>query len=216
MPGDSRCRTHIDAFLAIHRGQPVPLLRSPFVPHGLGHARCLPAPDSPAASAGGGQASASVLACLERDVAAMGRVPVWITNCEGSPRERPYMLDLGEGCGTVAAHLLLGLLTHAPDRYGTTIERGSLQLLEQIGSVGLRANVNYPPVFALAVFGRLIAGLEDSTQGFLRGEAKRAAKKALRVLVIELDRAIERNVLTPQQAALLTLACLHTEAIGEA
>lgn len=164
---------------------------------------------TPHASSGGrGQAATPVLACLERDVAAMGRVPVWITNCEGSPRERPYMLNLGEGCGTVVAHLLLGLLAYAPDRYAPTIERASLQLLGRIGDVGLAANVNYPPIFALAAFGRLIAKLEDSGQGFLDGEAKRAVRKARHVLLGAFDRAMERKVLTAQQAALLTIACL--------
>src|SRR4029078_12470601 len=107
-----------------------------------------------AGSVGETRAEASVLECLERDVESMGRVPVWITNCEGSPPERPSMLDLGEGCGTVAAHLLLGLLTHAPDRYAAMIERGSVQLFAEIARVGLRANVNYPPVYAMAAFGR--------------------------------------------------------------
>ena len=126
--------THIDAFLACTADN-----QFRYYDHHLSHIdsdtlgvylRLIPH----AASAGENQALASVLVCLERDVAAMGRVPVWITNCEGSPRERPFMLDLGEGCGTVAAHLLLGLLTYGPDRFRTTIERGSLQLLEQIGS----------------------------------------------------------------------------------
>ena len=201
--------THVDAFLAFTADN-----QFRYYDHDWSHIdsdtlgvylRLIPR----AASAGESPALASVLACLERDVASMGRVPVWITNCDGGPRERPSMFDLGEGCGTVAAHLLLGLLRYAPDRYGTTIERGALQLLEQIGSVGLRANVNYPPTFALGVFGRLIAGLEASTLGFLRGRAKRAVDKAMGVLAVELDRAIARSVRTPQQAALLTTACLH-------
>lgn len=162
-----------------------------------------------AATGGRGQAATTVLACLERDVAGMGRVPVWITNCEGSPRERPSTLNLGEGCGTVVAHLLLGLLAYAPARYAATIERGSLQLLGRIGDVGLGANINYPPVFALAAFGRLIAKLEDSGQGFFGGQAKRAARKARRMLVSAFDRAMERKVLTAQQTALLTIACIE-------
>jgi hypothetical protein len=161
-----------------------------------------------AATGGRGEAATPVLACLERDVAENGHVPVWITNCEGSPRERPFMLNLGEGCGTVAAHLLLSLLAYAPDRYAATIERGSMQLIDRIGEIGLGVNVNYPPVFALAVFGRLIAKVEDSGQGFIDGQAKRAAGKARRMLVSALDRAMERRVLTAQQAALLTIACL--------
>jgi hypothetical protein len=166
-----------------------------------------------AASDGRVEAPTPVLECLEREVEATGRVPVWITNCEGSPRGRPHMLNLGEGCGTVAAHLLLGLLAYAPDRYAATIERGSLQLLCRIGDVGLGANVNYPPAFALAAFGRLIARLSD--QGFLGGQAKRAARKARRMLVSALDRAMERQVLTAQQAALLTVACLDLKCSGK-
>lgn len=156
-----------------------------------------------------GDAARSVLACLERDVAAMGRVPVWIHDCEGSPRERPSMLDLGEGCGTVAAHLLLGLLAHDPDRHASTIQRGSLHLLGRIGEVGLGANVNYPPLFALAAFARLISKLESASQEFLDRTGTRAASKARQVLVAAFDRAIQRRVLSAQGAALLTIACLE-------
>jgi hypothetical protein len=162
-----------------------------------------------AATGGRGQAASPVLECLERDVAALGRVPVWIANCEGSPRERPYMLNLGEGCGTVVAHLLLGLLAYDPEGYAATIERGSLQLLGRIGEIGLGANVNYPPVFALAAFGRLIAELEDSSEGLLDGQGKRAARKARRTLLGAFSRAIEWKVPTAQQAALLTIASAH-------
>ncbi len=161
----------------------------------------------PAANGGLSQAVAPVLACVERDVAALGRVPVWVRECEGSPRGRPAMLDLGEGCGTVGAHLLLGLLAYAPDRYAETIERGALQLLGRIEDVGMGANVNYPPVYALATFGRLIAKLEDPDHGFLGGRGKHATRKTRRVLASAFERAIERKILTAQQAALLTIAC---------
>ena len=117
------------------------------------------------------------------------------------------MLDLGEGCGTVGAHLLLGVLAYAPDRYAETIERGALQLLGRIEDVGMGANVNYPPVYALATFGRLIAKLEDPDHGFLGGRAKHATRKTRRVLASAFERAIERKILTAQQAALLTIAC---------
>lgn len=154
-------------------------------------------------------AATTVLACLERDVATSGRVPVWIVNCDGSPERRPFVLDLGEGCGTVVAHLLLGLLMYEPERYAETIERGSIQLLDRIVDVGLGANVNYPRAYALAAFGRLIGRLDDSGQvSGLGNEVKRAAGKARRALVDELDRAIARRVLTAQDAALLTIACL--------
>jgi hypothetical protein len=167
------------------------------------------------ATVGRGQAATPVLASLERDVAVQGHVPVWITDCEGSPVDRPFMLNLGEGCGTVAAHLLLGLLAHEPERYASTIERGSLQLLGRIGEVGLGANVNYPPLFALAAFARLITKLEDSGHGFLDGPGKPAASKARKMLGSALDGATQRRVLTAQQAALLTSACLVMKCSGK-
>ncbi len=159
-----------------------------------------------------GEAAAAVLACLEREVARIGRVPVWIANCEGSPEDRPFIRDLGEGCGTVGAHLLLGLLAYEPERYAKTIGRGSIQLLDRIVDVGLGANVNYPPAFALATFGRLTAAIEDPRLGPGFGdEVRRRARMARRVLVDELDRAIARRFLSAQQAALLTIACLDLD-----
>jgi hypothetical protein len=153
-----------------------------------------------------GQAVTPILACVERDVAALGRVPVWIRDCEGSPQGRPAMLDLGEGCGTVGAHLLLGLLGYAPDRYADTIERGALELLGRIEAVGLGANVNYPPVYALATFGRLVARFEGADRRILGSRARPAVRRARRVLAGEFERAKGRTSSTAQQAALLTIA----------
>jgi hypothetical protein len=146
-----------------------------------------------------------VLGCLERRVGETREVPVWITGCDPSPTARPPVVDLGESCGTVAAHLLLGLSSAGLERYRTTIETGSFHLLERIKDVGLGANVNYPPLFALAAFFRLTARIATICAGSdLAGRALQVRD----VLLAELDRAVRYRPLTPQQAALLTIACL--------
>jgi hypothetical protein len=147
----------------------------------------------------------SVLGCLERHVHASGAVPVWIIGHELPDPRRPPMVALGEGCGTVAAHLLLGLEAVAPARYADTIQRGASHLLDRIGDVGLGANVNYPPVYALGVFARLVARL--GARGYVNGLAGKAAAARER-LWVALGEA-SRAPLTPQMAALLTVASLE-------
>jgi hypothetical protein len=140
----------------------------------------------------------AVLGVLERHVVTMGSIPVWIPGLDDDPRDRPPTFDLGGHCETVAAHLLLGLANHAPDRYASTIETGSAHLVGRIREDGLAANVNYTPAYALAVFGRWLADLDDDR-----------AREARAVLVEELDRQLRWPVETPQRAALLTIACLE-------
>lgn len=146
----------------------------------------------------------AVLGCLERNVRTNGSVPVWIRGCDGSTEDRPAVVALGEGCGTVAAHLLLGLTSAASERFRDTVEIGSLNLLDRIGGVGLGANVNYPPAYALAAFYRLIGRLEGSDLG---GDLASRAAVAREVLAVELSRATRARILTPQDAALLAIAC---------
>jgi hypothetical protein len=157
------------------------------------------------------EAVKAILACLERDVTMSGRVPVWIAGRDGRPARPVFAIDLGEGCGTVAAHLLLGLLAYAPERYAETIERGSLWLFDRIVDVGLGANVNYPRPYALAAFGRLAARLRDPALPDLGGPVRRARVRVESVLADELDHSIAWSPTSAQQAALLTIACLDLD-----
>jgi hypothetical protein len=164
--------------------------------------RLLPyATDRDAALAAAGR----VLDCLERHVRDRRTVPVWIRGCEDPSVVRPPVLDLGEGCGTVAAHLLLGLLTleSADDR--EVLEIGSLDLVERIRELGLGANVNYPPLYALGIFLRLISRLAPRSIG---ADLAGIADTAQQALLEELDRARQARVLTAQHAALVIMACL--------
>src|SRR5213078_2698935 len=75
-------------------------------------------------------------------------------------------------------------------------------LLDRIGSVGLAANVNYPPLYALGVFFRMLALLDaPNQQALVRIERARAN------LTNELQRAVSTSSVTAQDGALLTVAC---------
>jgi hypothetical protein len=149
----------------------------------------------------------AALACLDRAVQKTGSVPVWIPDCdELSDGPRPPGLYLGEGCATVEAHLLIGLTEFAFEVYRSVIELAASRLCERLLRVGLAANVNYPGLHAIGVFFRLATCLEreDLTAG-LRGQLL----EVRRALLPELESATARAVVTPQDAALLVLACLH-------
>jgi hypothetical protein len=151
-------------------------------------------------------ASEEILACLATRVEATGAVPVWIAGCDDDGTEEAPAVDLGEGCGTVAAHLLLGLIDGFPDRHAATIERGADRLLGRIESVGLAANVNYPPLYTLAVFLRLVGGLESGVCGNRLARRAHRTRARLAAALAEARRVPAR---TPQEAALLTIASVE-------
>jgi hypothetical protein len=146
----------------------------------------------------------AVLGCLDRQVAREGAIAVWITECDPPNDAPPDAVALGEGCATVAAHLLIGLLDHGTALHRATLDVGSVELLERIRSLGLAANVNYPPGYAIGVFLRLVAGLLRSDLAPGVDEAIRAVRP---VLDAELATVLHLVPATAQEAALLTLAC---------
>lgn len=148
--------------------------------------------------------AAHVIDCLQRNVRERGWVPVWISGCEEAPDDRPPVLDLGEGCGTVAAHLLLGLLAVESADYREVLNIGALDLLNRIRERGLGANVNYPPLYALATFLRLIGRLATRS---VSPEVAKGVDATRAALLDELERATRARVIPAQHAALLISAC---------
>jgi hypothetical protein len=146
----------------------------------------------------------AVLERLEGEVRVQGSIPVWIAERGSRTRDRPEVVALGEGCGTVAAHLLLGLLGLGPGVHRATLDTGASHLVERLRDVGLGANVNYPGHYALAVFYRLLARLEVAA---LPGVGTGAVSQARLVLDAELRRATSGRILSAQQAALMVIAC---------
>ena len=149
------------------------------------------------------------LDALDRAVEIHGEIPVWIPDPAATGADRPPTFDLGDHCGTVACHLLLGLMEYAPAGHARTISTGLAALLARIGDVGLAANVNYTPAFALAAFARLLRCIDRPTfRSALPDRPLRAAVAAAgESLASELDRLLAPQVATPQQAALYTVAC---------
>jgi hypothetical protein len=157
-----------------------------------------------------GAAIDTMLDALARAAADRGAIPVWIPDPAAPGATGPPILDLGDRCGTVACHLLLGLASYAPVRHASTISTGLDALLARINDVGLAANVNYTPAYALVAFVRLLRSLDrPASRAWLPGRLERAAREALGVLATELDRLLAWTVMTPQQAALSTTACLE-------
>lgn len=151
-----------------------------------------------------------------------GQIPVWLTkHVEPDHQDVPPMVLLGEDCGTIEANLLLGLIDYAREDYHEVIENSALNLLDRFIKTGLSISVNYPPLYALGAMAELISRLSGidppqlgspsgelfvrPVQEALRGKIKEASK----VLAEHLEIAIQRRRLSPQDAALLALACAN-------
>lgn len=115
-----------------------------------------------------------VLDCVDHLAQPGGQIPVWLTACADANPERPPTLTLGEGCGTVVAHLLLGL-TSLEDERAAAAQHGTVALFDRIANVGLGANVNYPPRYALLTYFRLLhaSGVEHPVRDTLHAELER-------------------------------------------
>ena len=140
----------------------------------------------------------AVLECLAHEVATRGRVPVWL-DCGTDARA---VLDLGEDCGTVAGHLLIGIAGLPAESHGDLVGIGARYLFESIGSVGLQANRNYPPAFALGVWQQVIDAIG------LRPGLAPALELARDAMRAELERLARLPVRSAQEAAMLVTACV--------
>jgi hypothetical protein len=146
----------------------------------------------------------AVLSCVDRQVARDGAIAVWVTDCDPPSDAPPDLVALGEDCATVAGHLLLGLLASPGAWQRRTITVGARTLLQQLSTVGIAANANYPPAYALATLFRTVDTLQKASLGPDIDALLPATRHALDG---ELDRALRRTPTTPQEAALLTIAC---------
>jgi hypothetical protein len=141
------------------------------------------------------------LGCLAEAVASIGQVPVWLVSCGQDVPARS--VTLGEGCGTVAAHLLLGLAELTDESARATLTTGARSLLARIRDVGLGANVDYPPLFAATVFFLLVDRLAECADGDLL----RLIDETRSRLMSDLESFAGSPSRTAQEAALMIGAC---------
>jgi hypothetical protein len=149
------------------------------------------------------QALRDVLRCVGATVQELGRVPVWFPRCTRDA-DRPAVITLGEGCGTVEAHLLLGLLGTEEEELGEVLEVGAAHLFGRIQEIGLGANVNYPPGYALGIFLRLAGSVQRAGMG---SAVTTAAGEVFAVLDVALQEAVLVPPRSSQDAALKVIAC---------
>ena len=144
---------------------------------------------------------------LEANIPESGRLPVWLTRKgDASVAEKPSALLLGENCGVVEAHLLLGLIDYDRTGYQGLIEKSAGQLLDRVTNDACGITLNYSRLYTPGIIFRLISELSTrSVQQPLRGRMSQATKALAERLEVE----TKRRRVTPQDAAFLILACLN-------
>lgn len=118
------------------------------------------------------------------------RLPVWLV-----PSTPTDDLLLGEGCGTIEANLLRGLIEYDADRFAPIIDLSAERLVDDFRRRGSRITVNYPRPYLLVVLADLFAALGDSAPW--------------EHLADQIEPEASRDRLTPMTGACLMLAASH-------
>jgi hypothetical protein len=134
---------------------------------------------------------------LRENIPQSGEIPVWLTR---QTKFLPPELTLlwGNSCAAVEANLLLGLAEFTPQTYAELIGRSVQNLARRWEARGLNAVHHYVPEYGMWMGLHLAATLDGPAEGVL------ALKQTLTGL---LRRRMAWGAATPQQAALLGLAC---------
>ncbi|HSL27331.1 MAG TPA: hypothetical protein VLA54_13725, partial [Acidimicrobiia bacterium] len=137
---------------------------------------------------------AEYLELLYKHLRTDGRLPVWLIERDHAPA-----MALGEGCGTIEANLLLGLLDYQPQEHMSVIQPAAHRLLKDYVARGASVNVNYPQSYTRAVLADLVDRLEE-----LDGDMAELARQRLRTEVL---RSAQQARISPQEAACLVWTC---------
>ncbi len=150
------------------------------------------------------QALEAPLGWMRRSIPADGRIPVWIEHPPESSQQanRPANL-LGEGCGSIEASLLTGLLETNWEQDWGIIQASAAGLFERFSRQGPAISVNYPPGYCLWRIVQLLGALQGR---HLEPGLSARIKQVVQSLPEHLDRAAGQYRLSPQQAAFLVLA----------
>ncbi len=156
---------------------------------------------------------------LQESIRESGEIPVWLAqNVEGDKADRPLVSLWGKSCATVEANVLLGLIDYDWVEYRALIKKSALNLFERLIAGGLSATLHYVPLYSLWTVFELIAklsrpisvALQDNLA--LQDKLNTAAQALAERLAVEAKRP---GIITPQDAAFLTLAC-HSAALPHA
>jgi hypothetical protein len=139
------------------------------------------------------------IALLDGHVAEDGRLPVWLVD----QTDAGHVL-LGEGCGTIEASLLCGMIGYDPDRFGPLVQRSAERLIDDFLDRGAGITVNYPRPYLLAVFADLLAALANT-------DPIERISAAWNQLAVQIEIEAARDRPTAMTAACLILACSHPQ-----
>lgn len=150
------------------------------------------------------------LGWMKASVGESGRIPVWMSKpIDQENAELPDIRLIGEGCGSIEASLLVGLINYEWAQYQEIILRSAERLIRSFIEQGPTITVNYPRLFCLWKVSELLETLRDkSLSEGLSTEIIRAVDSYPDFLESE----ISQYRITPQTTAFLTLACLNTPA----
>lgn len=138
------------------------------------------------------------LALLGKHARPDGFLPVWLVDSDNATA-----LILGEGCGTIEANLVRGLLGYKPDEHMSLIMPSARRLLGDYAARGSSVNVNYPQPYTRAVLAEFMDQLDKL--GLSKDIPELApARERLRT---EVARATQQARITPQEAACLIWSC---------
>jgi len=141
---------------------------------------------------------------LENNILPSGEIPVfWTKGVEGYLSEGFAMP--GNSCVGTEINLLLGLIDYDWTKYQTIIENSALNLFDRFNKNGLSGMTYYDAFYSLWAAFQLIAQLSaHSIAPTLQSKMTQIAP----LLRQRWAQEIKRPYLTPQNLALLTLACL--------
>jgi len=152
------------------------------------------------------QALEAPLSWMEAGIEGDGQIPVWINEPGDAEQSAGDMRLIGDGCGTIEANLLLGLIGYDWEGYREIIQASAAQLLGRFIDQGPGISVNYPRLMCLWVIGELLEALSGSEiSDDLRLLVQGAEGKYPEYLSSE----AARHRVTHQEAAFLTLASLN-------
>jgi hypothetical protein len=150
------------------------------------------------------------LAWLRSSAEESGRIPVWIRGMRDIAVDGiQHIRLLGEGCGSIEAELLLGLCDYDWENYQNLIQVSAKQLLKRFIEYGNGITVNYPRIYCSWRIKQLLACLRTKP---VTEELNDYIEEAIIIYPKYLEMETNLYRTTPQQAAFLMLACLHSPA----
>ncbi len=139
-----------------------------------------------------------------------GQIPVWFRNHDSQPPLAEIAVLYGANCATVETNLLLGLLGDDWEGCREGIEACARSWCQRWLAVGLAACEHYTPLYSLWAGIELVAALSARpVDGALRKQLELVAAYIHDRLACE----AQRDDLSPQDAAFLTLASLRSRAL---